>query len=127
MRSPIRPTARSRRPACSAHCRSSRCSSVRTGRLAATIALGLAVLAPGALAQRLELVDRIVAVVNKEVVRASELRERVAYAESELTREGRPAAEPGLLESQGRGGGCLGTARRQTTTEAGGARADACE
>src|SRR5688572_18872414 len=100
MRSPIRPTARSRRPACSAHCRSSRCSSVRTGRLAATIALGLAVLAPGALAQRLELVDRIVAIVNKEVVTASELRERVSYAERELKRQNTPTPERSVLERQ---------------------------
>ena len=53
-----------------------------------------------ALAQRLELVDRIVAVVNKEVVTASELRERVAYAERELKRQGTPAPEPALLERQ---------------------------
>ncbi|HEV8094829.1 MAG TPA: peptidylprolyl isomerase [Burkholderiales bacterium] len=54
----------------------------------------------GALAQRLELVDRIVAIVNKEVVTASELRERVAFAERELKRQGTPAPEPALLERQ---------------------------
>jgi peptidyl-prolyl cis-trans isomerase SurA len=73
---------------------------VRTGRLAATIALGLAVLAPGALAQRLELVDRIVAIVNKEVVTASELRERVSYAERELKRQNTPTPERSVLERQ---------------------------
>src|SRR6185436_11059397 len=92
--------ARSRRPACGAHCRSSRCSSVRTLRLAATIALGLALLASGAFAQRLELVDRIVAIVNKEVVTASELRERVSYAERELKRQNTPAPDRGVLERQ---------------------------
>jgi len=51
-------------------------------------------------AQRLELVDRIVAVVNKEVVTASELRERVAFAERELSRQGTPAPERALLERQ---------------------------
>ena len=55
---------------------------------------------PAAIAQRIELVDRIVAIVNKEVVTASELRERVAYAERELKRQGTPAPEPALLERQ---------------------------
>ena len=67
--------------------------------LAAVIALSL-LCGPAALAQRLELVDRIVAVVNKDVVTASELRERVAYAERELKRQGTPAPEPALLERQ---------------------------
>jgi peptidyl-prolyl cis-trans isomerase SurA len=73
---------------------------VRARRLAATIALGLAVLAPGALAQRLELVDRIVAIVNKEVVTASELREKVSYAERELKRQNTPSPDRGVLERQ---------------------------
>jgi len=51
-------------------------------------------------AQRLELVDRIVAVVNKEVVTASELRERVEFAVRELSRQGTPAPERALLERQ---------------------------
>ena len=65
----------------------------------ALIALSL-LCGSGALAQRLELVDRIVAIVNKEVVTASELRERVGYAERELKRQGTPAPEPALLERQ---------------------------
>jgi peptidyl-prolyl cis-trans isomerase SurA len=65
----------------------------------AVIALSL-LCGPAALAQRLELVDRIVAIVNKEVVTASELRERVAFAERELKRQGTPAPEPALLERQ---------------------------
>ena len=51
-------------------------------------------------AQRLELVDRIVAVVNKEVVTASELGERVEYGERELRRQGTPLPERALLERQ---------------------------
>ncbi len=51
-------------------------------------------------AQRLELVDRIVAVVNKEVVTASELSERVEFAERELRRQGTPLPERALLERQ---------------------------
>ena len=72
----------------------------RTRRLAATIALGLMLLASGAFAQRLELVDRIVAIVNKEVVTASELRERVSYAERELKRQNTPAPDRNVLERQ---------------------------
>ena len=59
-----------------------------------------ALFGPAALGQRLELVDRIVAVVNKEVVTASELRERVDFAERELRRQGTPAPERALLERQ---------------------------
>jgi peptidyl-prolyl cis-trans isomerase SurA len=46
------------------------------------------------------MVDRIVAVVNKEVVTASELRERVAQAERELRRQGTLLPERSLLERQ---------------------------
>ena len=67
--------------------------------LLAVITLSL-LCGPAAIAQRIELVDRIVAIVNKEVVTASELRERVAYAERELRRQGTPAPEPALLERQ---------------------------
>jgi peptidyl-prolyl cis-trans isomerase SurA len=69
-------------------------------RFVATIAWSLAVLAPGALAQRIELVDRIVAIVNKEVVTASELRERVSYAERELKRQNTPTPDRNVLERQ---------------------------
>ena len=67
--------------------------------LLAAIALSL-LFGSAALAQRLELVDRIVAIVNKEVVTASELRERVAFAERELKRQSTPAPEPALLQRQ---------------------------
>ena len=46
------------------------------------------------------MVDRIVAVVNKEVVTASELRERVELAERELRRQRTPLPERLLLERQ---------------------------
>lgn len=68
------------------------------GLLAAT-AFG-ALLAFPAPAQRVELVDRIVAVVNKEVITASELQERVGFAERELTRQGTPLPDRPLLERQ---------------------------
>jgi peptidyl-prolyl cis-trans isomerase SurA len=67
----------------------------------ATAAIALSLMSgSGALAQRLELVDRIVAIVNKEVVTASELRERVSYAERELKRQGTLAPERAVLERQ---------------------------
>ncbi|OFZ96753.1 MAG: molecular chaperone SurA [Betaproteobacteria bacterium RIFCSPLOWO2_02_67_12] len=46
------------------------------------------------------MVDRIVAVVNKQVVTASELRERVALAERELRRQRTALPERALLERQ---------------------------
>jgi len=46
------------------------------------------------------LVDRIVAVVNKEVITYSELREAVAGAERQLARQGTPAPERPVLERQ---------------------------
>jgi len=49
---------------------------------------------------RIALVDRIVAVVNSEVVTASELNERVAFALRELRRQGTPLPEPGVIEKQ---------------------------
>jgi peptidyl-prolyl cis-trans isomerase SurA len=72
---------------------------VRRSFATAAIALSL-VSGSGALAQRMELVDRIVAIVNKEVVTASELRERVSYAERELKRQGTLAPERAVLERQ---------------------------
>lgn len=49
---------------------------------------------------RIALVDRIVAVVNNDVVTASELNERVASALRELRRQGTPPPEPAALEKQ---------------------------
>lgn len=61
----------------------------------------LALLAPAsAHAQRVTLVDRIVAVVNREVVTYSELRERRESTERQLRRQGTPLPEPALLERQ---------------------------
>src|SRR5918911_1197525 len=51
-------------------------------------------------AQAVVLVDRIVAVVNKEVVTFSELNEAVGMAERQLRRQGTPAPERNVLERQ---------------------------
>jgi len=61
----------------------------------------LAFLLPfGAAAQSVVLVDRIVAVVNKDVITASELAEAVAGAQRQLRRQGTPLPERALLERQ---------------------------
>jgi peptidyl-prolyl cis-trans isomerase SurA len=51
-------------------------------------------------AQRITLVDSIVAIVNKEVITASELDEAVGMAERELRRRGTPLPERPVLERQ---------------------------
>ncbi len=51
-------------------------------------------------APRIELVDRIVAVVGKEVVTKSELDERCDFAERQLRRQGTPLPDRKLLERQ---------------------------
>src|SRR5918992_1284613 len=51
-------------------------------------------------AQGVTLVDRIVAVVNKDVITASELDEAVAAAQRQLRRQGTPLPGRGLLERQ---------------------------
>lgn len=57
--------------------------------------------APQAHAQgRITLVDRIVAVVNNEVVTASELNDRVAAAIRDLRRQGTPLPAAGVLDKQ---------------------------
>src|SRR5215212_1076857 len=50
--------------------------------------------------QRVVLVDRIVAVVNKEVITLSELNEAIAAAERQLRRQGTQAPEREVLERQ---------------------------
>ena len=50
--------------------------------------------------QRATLVDRVVAVVGREVVTASELNERREFAERQLQRQGTPLPERGVLERQ---------------------------
>src|SRR5512134_75462 len=56
--------------------------------------------APGRPAARVALVDRIVAIVGKEVVTLSELSERRDFAERQLRRQGTPLPERALLERQ---------------------------
>jgi len=56
--------------------------------------------APAARAQSVSLVDRIVAIVNKEVITASELLDAVAAAERQLRRRGTPPPERAVLERQ---------------------------
>jgi len=53
-----------------------------------------------ALAQRVSLVDRIVAVVNKEVITLSELNEAIGTAERQLRRQGTQAPPRDVLERQ---------------------------
>lgn len=50
--------------------------------------------------QRIALVDRIVAIVGREVVTASELSERREFAERQLQGQGTPLPERGILERQ---------------------------
>ncbi len=64
------------------------------------LALSLALAAGSAAAQRISLVDRIVAVVNSEVVTLSELTERISIAERQLKRQNVPIPEPRQLERQ---------------------------
>ena len=61
------------------------------------LALGLT---SSALAQRVLPVDRIVAIVGKDVVTMSELRQRLAAAERELRRQGTPLPDRKILERQ---------------------------
>lgn len=51
-------------------------------------------------AERITLVDRIVAIVNKDVITASELDDAVGMAERELRRRGTPLPEHSVLERQ---------------------------
>lgn len=64
------------------------------------LALGFALAAAAHAQGRISLVDRVVAVVNNDVVTASELNERVAFAKRELRRQETPLPEPGVLEKQ---------------------------
>src|SRR3954469_6673361 len=60
----------------------------------------IAALAAATSAQAVTLVDRIVAVVNKDVVTYSELKEAVGLAGRQLRRQGAPAPERAVLERQ---------------------------
>jgi peptidyl-prolyl cis-trans isomerase SurA len=63
-------------------------------------ALAAVLAAAPAAAQRISLVDRIVAIVNKEVVTLSELNEAVSSAERQLRRQGTPPPERSVLQRQ---------------------------
>src|SRR5437763_15881695 len=63
-------------------------------------AILLAALAALTSVHAVTLVDRIVAVVNKDVITYSELNEAVGMAERQLRRQGTPAPERALLERQ---------------------------
>ena len=67
---------------------------------AAVAACATLMAASPACAQRISLVDRIVAVVNSEVVTNSELNERLVVAERQMKRGGTPVPEPRVLERQ---------------------------
>jgi peptidyl-prolyl cis-trans isomerase SurA len=67
---------------------------------AALLFLALMAASAGAAAQRALLVDRIVAIVNKEVITASELANAVGSAERELRRRGTAPPERAVLERQ---------------------------
>ncbi|MGQ0652362.1 MAG: SurA N-terminal domain-containing protein, partial [Betaproteobacteria bacterium] len=64
------------------------------------VAAALAVLCTAAPAQRISLVDRIVAVVNTEVIPLSELNEAVAAAARQLRRQGTAPPPREILERQ---------------------------
>ncbi len=66
-------------------------------RLLLVVLLSLPAFASG---QRAVLVDRIVAVVNKEVITYSELNEAVGAAQRQLGRQGTPAPSQAVLERQ---------------------------
>lgn len=68
--------------------------------LALLLSLPLLWLPPRAAAQKAVVVDRIVAVVNKEVITLSELNEAIAAAERQLKRQGTQAPERAVLERQ---------------------------
>jgi peptidyl-prolyl cis-trans isomerase SurA len=70
------------------------------GRFSWGAALAAVLLAFPAAAQRAALVDRIVAVVNKDVITFSELNEAVGAAERQLRRQGTPPPDRAVLERQ---------------------------
>jgi peptidyl-prolyl cis-trans isomerase SurA len=63
-------------------------------------ALAAATAAPAVQAQRIALVDRIVAVVNKEVITLSELNDAISMAERQLRRQGTAPPPREVLERQ---------------------------
>jgi peptidyl-prolyl cis-trans isomerase SurA len=75
--------------------------SLKTSLAALALSLSMLTLfATDGLAQRVSLVDRIVAVVNKEVITLSELNEAIRSAERQLARQGTQAPPRDVLERQ---------------------------
>ena len=66
----------------------------------ALVLAALLAVSAGAAAQPVMLVDRIVAIVNKEVITSSELAGAVAAAERELRRRGTAPPQRAVLEQQ---------------------------
>ncbi len=64
------------------------------------VAAALCLAAGSAAAQRTSLVDRIVAIVNSEVVTSSELAERISIVERQMKRQNTPIPDPRQLEHQ---------------------------
>jgi len=62
--------------------------------------LAFVLLAPAAAAQKYQLVDRIVAVVNKDVITLSELNQAISAAQRQLARQGTRAPAREVLERQ---------------------------
>ncbi len=77
-----------------------RCSVVRAATRACALLFVLAALVPAALAQRVELLDRIVAVVNADVITRLELDRENSIAQEALRRQGTPLPQRDLLEKQ---------------------------
>ena len=73
---------------------------VRAATRARALLLVLAALMPAALAQRVELLDRIVAVVNADVITRLELDRENSIAQEALRRQGTPLPQRDVLEKQ---------------------------
>ncbi len=72
----------------------------RLRQLCTSMLIGLLFVSQPSNAQRVSLVDRVVAVVNSEVVTLSELNERVAMAERQLRRQNTPLPDRENLQRQ---------------------------
>src|SRR5688572_16055056 len=80
--------------------RGSRCRSRRCIDRMKRFLILLALLVPFAAPAQVVPVDRIVAVVNKDVITSTELSDAVAGAQRQLRRQGTPLPDRGLLERQ---------------------------
>jgi peptidyl-prolyl cis-trans isomerase SurA len=77
-----------------------RCSVGRAATRAGALLFVLTALVPAALAQRVELLDRIVAVVNADVITRLELDRENSIAQEALRRQGTPLPQRDVLEKQ---------------------------